>query len=32
MKYNPIMSYYAKSAIREKKDEAEPCFIRHKKH
>ena len=32
MKYNTTLSYYAKSAMREKKGEKESCFIRHKKH
>ena len=33
MKYDTIISYYAKSAMREKKrkGEAEFCFIRQKK-
>ena len=31
MKYNTIISYYAKSAMREKKGETESCFIRYKK-
>ena len=32
MKYNTIISYYAKSTMSGKKAEAESCFIRHKKH
>ena len=31
MKCNTIISYCAKFAMREKKDETKSCFIRHKK-
>ena len=32
MKYNTIISYYAKSTMKERKGEAESCFMRHKEH